>query len=416
MRAARRLLVTAAAASCAVSAAPAAAHTHLADLRPEPEATLVSPPAAVALRFSEPVDVVGRAAVIRSAGRGVALDVLRRRGGRLLLLRPRAPLAAGRVDVRFRVLSRDGHVLRGRYGFRVRRGTSAAAAATAGTSQALRLGGGGRGGADTAVAIAHGIHHLLFVLVAGLVLAGPRVLPAAGVRWPIGALRALCAAAAVTALLCASLTWLAAGDASWTRAVLPATVADAAGTTAGAEWLLRAGLWALAAVVAGGVLRGRPVVLTAVLGGLALSLALGGHAGSHGGAGSIAVDTVHVLAAGAWLGGLAVLALAARRGDRAAATTAFAPGARLAFAVLLATGVLNGLLRLGGVTALGDGDYGALVAVKLGLAAAIAAVAALAARRRPATGVTAAQLTVELTLGAAALAAAAILVETAPPT
>lgn len=401
----RGLIAVPAVLVCLLGAAPAAAHTHLAGLEPEPEATLATPPREVALTFNRPVDLVGRAAAMTNGGRDVAIDVLRRGGGSLVLLRPKAPLRAGRVDVRFRVLSEDGHVLRGRYGFRVRRG--AAAPPPAGASVTPRL--DDRSAADTAAAVTHGAHHLLFVLAAGLLLAGPVVLAAAGVAWPAGGLRAVALLAALASVLTASLTWAAADGASAWRALLPASVWSAGGTSAGGAWLLRAGLWALIAALP----RVRWLRIAA-LEGIALSVAIKGHAGTHGGAESVIVDALHLLAAGTWLGGLAVLAVVSRRpaADRAAATRAFSGIAVPAFAVLLLTGVANGLLRLGGPEI--AGGYGALVVAKLGLALAILAVAAagLRARRAAAGG---AQLGIELTLGSCALVLAAILVETAPP-
>jgi copper transport protein len=370
--------------------AAASAHTHLAGLRPEPEAVLEHPPDAVRLVFNQPVDLV--AATIRNT----AVDVLRRAGGKQLVLRPRTGMRAGRVDVRFRVLSKDGHVLRGRYGFTVKRG---AAVVVPARDEALRLSGGGT---STSAAIAHGVNHLWFVLAVGLVLVGPLVLPAAGVAMPAGLLRAICVAGAATAVLCASLTWLAAEGGEATRALLPGTIGDAADTSAGAGWLLRAGLWAVAAVAVP-----RRLVAGAALGAIALSLALSGHAGSYGGAGSVAVDTVHLLAAGTWLGGLAVLAMS-MRGDGAAARAAYARVALLAFAALVVSGALNAVLRLGSVDALTDGAYGRLVIAKAAVAALIAAVALTAALRRR-------QTVLELGLGASALVLAAVLVETGPP-
>jgi copper transport protein len=391
----RRSAALVAMAASLLSPAAASAHTHLKDLRPQPEAVLRRPPDSVRLVFNQPVDVIARGTGIRDA----AADLLLLGGGRQLVLRPHSALRAGRIDVRFRVLSKDGHVLRGRYGFTVRRGAL--------PGEALQV-AGADSSTSTAAAIVHGLHHLLFVLAVGLALTGPLVLGAAGVAFPAGALRAICLAGVVVSVLCASLTWLAADGGAVTRALLPGTIGDAAGTTAGAGWLLRAGLWLAAALA----VRQR-LLCGGVLAGIALSLALSGHAGTHGGAGGVPVDAVHVLAAGAWLGGLAVLAVA-WRGDRAAATSAYGRIALLAFGALVVSGALNALLRVGSFDALVDRDYGRLVLAKTAIAAAVAVVAATAALRHRA--VSASRLAAELGLGAGALTLAAILVETAPPT
>ncbi len=382
--------------------AAADAHTHLADLRPEPEAVLPRAPHAVQLVFNQPVDLVGGGIAIRNARRDAGVSVVKAAGGRLLVLKPRRLLRAGRVDVRFRVLSKDGHVLKGRFGFNVRRG-----AAPAPGSLALAATQGGREGA---VGVTHGLHHLLFILALGLAMVGPLVLTAAGVAFPAGLLRGLCLGGAAVSVLCATVTWVEADGQSLLHALTPAAVADTAGTASGQGWLLRAGLWLLAAVI-----EPKRLMRGGVLAGVALSLALSGHADSHGGTGSIAVDAAHLVAAGAWLGGLATLGYVfLRHGDTARSAAAFGRMALLAFAALVLTGVLNAILRVGSFDALVREDYGLLVLAKLGLALLIAATAATSAlRHRPAGGP---QVAVELGLGAAALTLAAILVETAPVT
>ena len=207
-------------------------------------------------------------------------------------------------------------------------------------------------------------------------------------------------------MLLASLTWLAAEGEPVTRALLPATIGDAAGTDAGEDWLLRACVWLVAAAVAPSLL-----MASGALAAVALSLAMSGHAGTHGGFGSVLVDTVHLLAAGVWLGGLAVLLKSLRRkggarrptGRAMDATDAFGRIAVLAFAVLVVSGALNAVLRLGSLDALFDESYGRLVLAKIAAAAAIAVVAVRAKR------------STELFFGAIALTLATILVETAPP-
>ncbi len=378
--------------------ATAGAHTHLSDLQPEPEAVVQHAPDAVRLTFNQPVDVVARSTRIVNGGHDQRALVTQRRGGRQVLLRPRTLLHAGRVHVRFRVLSQDGHVLRGQYGFVLRRGTQRRA-------DGLQV-NAGAGGTTTGVEIVHGIHLLLFVLALGLALVGPLVLGSAGMAVPVGTLRGLCLAGAAVSVLLASLTWLAAEGEPVTHALLPATIGDAAGTEAGEDWLFRACLWLVAAAVAPSLL-----VASGALAAVALSLAMSGHAGTHGGFGSVLVDTVHLLAAGVWLGGLAVLLKGLRRkgggrlptGRAMDATDAFGRIAVLAFAVLVISGGVNAVLRLGSLEALVDESYGLLVLAKIAAAATIAVVAVQAKRSS------------ELFFGTIALALASILVGTAPP-
>ncbi len=379
--------------------ASAGAHTHLSDLYPGPEAVLQQAPEAVRLTFNQPVDLVARGTRIFNRGLDMHAAVTQRAGGKQLLLRPRKLLLAGRVDVRFRVLSQDGHVLRGRYGFTLQRSSLP-------SGGALRVRAGG-GGTTKVAAVAHGAHHVLFVLALGFAFVGPFLLGAGRRANPLGLLRRLCLGGALASVLCATLTWLGAEGEPVTRALLPATIGDAAGTDAGAGWLLRAGLWLVAAAAAPWLL-----VCGGALAAIALSLALTGHADTHGGFGSVLVDTVHLLAAGVWLGGLAVLLWALRRrggaarptGQAMAMRTAFGRIALLAFAVLVLSGALNAVLRLGSVDALFNDAYGRLVLGKIAAAIAIAVAAARSERQA------------ELFFGAAALSLASILVETAPPT
>ena len=123
--------------------------------------------------------------------------------------------------------------------------------------------------------------------------------------------------------------------------------------------------------------------------GLIGLIAFVGHAGATPGtAGDIhlASDIVHLLAAGAWLGGLPVLAmlLARARTTDDPAWRSFAVRATRRFswlgvvcvAVLLATGIINSWNLLGGPRDLVTTDYGRLVLLKIGLFVAMVGIAA----------------------------------------
>jgi putative copper resistance protein D len=123
--------------------------------------------------------------------------------------------------------------------------------------------------------------------------------------------------------------------------------------------------------------------------GLIALIALTGHAGATPGtAGGIhlASDMAHLLAAGAWLGGLPALALLlayARRADDPA-WRGLAVGAVRRFSwlgivcvgALLATGIVNSWNLLGGPRDLVTTNYGRLVLLKIGLFAAMVGIAA----------------------------------------
>jgi putative copper export protein len=126
------------------------------------------------------------------------------------------------------------------------------------------------------------------------------------------------------------------------------------------------------------------------------AVAASGHAGSADPRlPSILNDWLHLVAAAAWLGGIAFLALvwgpALRRAGReerlAVARHVLAPFGRIAvpaFAVVAATGLVSLVVQLGHLDALWSTGYGRVLAVKIALVAAIAAAgAAHGLRLRP---------------------------------
>jgi copper resistance protein D len=114
-------------------------------------------------------------------------------------------------------------------------------------------------------------------------------------------------------------------------------------------------------------------------------LGLIGHAGATPGAAGdlqLATDVVHLLAAGAWLGGLPALAiLLAQAGShpawRASAVRRFGTLGVICVAALVASGLFNAWSLLSGPRDVLATDYGRLLLAKLALVAAMLAVAAV---------------------------------------
>ena len=114
-------------------------------------------------------------------------------------------------------------------------------------------------------------------------------------------------------------------------------------------------------------------------------LALIGHAGATPGAAGqlhLASDVVHLVAAGVWLGGLPALALllsSARppRGLAARAAARFSALGVASVGALLASGIVNSWMLLSAPRDLIATDYGALLFLKIGLFAAMLAIAAV---------------------------------------
>jgi putative copper export protein len=143
-------------------------------------------------------------------------------------------------------------------------------------------------------------------------------------------------------------------------------------------------------------------------------------------------DTLHVLAAGAWVGGLAVVLLLDRRWCRSpeapqpasllpALVPAFSPVAVASVATLIITGSLASWIHLPTFDALWETAYGRLLALKVGLVLAVLAMGAVNWKRLtplladpegpPAMRKVAAA---ELAIATAVLLATALLVRTSP--
>lgn len=100
-----------------IRALPVLAHAAPVNSEPRGGATLAVAPDAVRLEFSQPVELKFSRVEVR-AGRSLVSDRadLRLESGRMLV-QPLPPLAAGRYDVKWRVLSTDGHVTEGSFWF-----------------------------------------------------------------------------------------------------------------------------------------------------------------------------------------------------------------------------------------------------------------------------------------------------------
>ena len=149
-------------------------------------------------------------------------------------------------------------------------------------------------------------------------------------------------------------------------------------TRFGNAWLVRLVLAVLLAFSFGH--SGLSAVLAA---GLLGSLAWSGHAGAAPGATGhlhLAVDVLHLLAAGAWLGGLLPLWLLLRRQAELAAlfaTERFSTLGTWAVGLLLVSGILNACLLLGSPADLVTTTYGQLLLLKIALFVAMVAIAAV---------------------------------------
>ena len=172
---------------------------------------------------------------------------------------------------------------------------------------------------------------------------------------------------------------MAGGELAGLRATLPIVLTR---THFGAIWVARAVTLGLLLIVSLAAWRPLRVVGLLLSLGVALTVSLTGHAADWGDR-SLAVfgDWIHVVAAGTWIGGLFMLALAVFA-DRARWPVALLGGiarrfSRLAGYCLLAvvtTGAYNAWIQVPALTALWTTAYGEALLVKLVLVVALAAI------------------------------------------
>src|SRR4051812_26159113 len=379
----RRVLIGAAAALGAIGAGPAAAFAHPLLGGASPPPGLVSPrsPSAVVLGLSEAAVSRGSSiSMIGPSGARVPLGALRSSSGaRTLSAEVPRRLASAVYTVRWTALGADGHTVSGSFAFGVA-GPHGRAPAGAGA-----LGGSGVGGTGSEHAGLEGTGRIavrwLGLLAASLLLGGVALALLARRRereagesllgiWTRAApfaLATLFVASGAGALL------VAAGGAGAGLDASLLTVSPT-GRVALVRWALVVAASALALAHRSPLARGRAVALGAA--GALASYGFEGHvlALRSGRAFATTAQVVHVLSAGVWLGGLLLLALAARAapgGARAGART-FAPLAASALAVSALTGVLAALREVDHWYFLRFSDYGRVLLVKAALVALVA--------------------------------------------
>jgi copper transport protein len=411
-------------AALALLPAPAGAHALLKATTPERGARLEQAPKQVTLRFSEPVEAeFGAVRVFDSRGREVQAGGTISRGAEVAV-RLRDGLGEDGYTVTYRVISADSHPVSGGFVFVV--GDAPAPATTVGEL----LGDDDAGAATgTAFGVTRAVQFAAIALALGALvfawlcwLPGLRATAGAGAAWLAastafsGRLRVLLLLAAPAGALSGALAIVLQGAVAGGTGVADAldaeVIGNVVGTRFGTVWALGVGAWltvgALAAaprpvpalrpasVGATGLAlpgTGRLVALAVPLAALAMLPALGGHASVQPPVAVLApANVLHVLAIGAWLGGVAVLVLAVRSatvrleaGARtrllAAVVARFSALAGVAIAVLLASGIAQAIVEVRTPANLVETAFGRAVLVKIALFAAIVALGAINRRR-----------------------------------
>jgi copper transport protein len=366
----------------AASAAPAFAHATLQETSPTAGQVLDQPPKTVTLGFSESVEVtLGAVRVFNSKGDRLDVGEASHPGGQENRVQVDVPnLDDDSYVVTWRVLSADGHPVKGAFTFQV--GETAAAGNLQGLTERLLANQGGDNTVGFLYAVARfGVFASLALLVgaaAFLVLiwpAGRESVGAARLVWAgwIGAFVATVVGIGLEGAYAAALPL---GD-----AIKPSTISDVLDTRFGRVWLLRLILLLVAIPILRLLVNRRPVVeyplprwwrpaAVVVAVGLLLTPGLSGHAGS-GDYVPLAVvaDVVHLGGVSLWLGGLVVLlAVVLRRKhleELRAVVPRFSQLALVAISVIVVSGAFQAWRQLGGLSDLRDTDYGKLLAAKL---------------------------------------------------
>jgi copper transport protein len=418
----RRAVTLAVLAACLAAPATAGAHAALLRTQPEPSATVTGAPKQVALTYSEVIeprfavisitDADGHSQVAGAPRRAPAnpaqVDVPVRR------------MARGWYLVFWRVISADGHPVRGAYTFAV--------GPNPGPAPQFAIPSLRETAATPSLLIARWAVFLSLMAAGGLLafrlfVARPVVrrvqgtsLRSVSIALTVAFAVALIAVPVYVDLSTAQFTLRSAFSVS-------ALVPLMRSSSFGRSFLDLELILALAAVAAFAAVRcDRPerelrsvAELLALIGvGAAFAAAmlvpgLGGHAAQYSPRGvSLAIDWVHMSAGAVWVGGLIglVVLAAATRARRVSALAVVVPRfSRVAFVsvtVLIATGVVASIIRLPTLGSLWDTGYGQALIVKVGVLTAALGLAAVnllrsrprleAARTRPSLAAPAAAL------------------------
>lgn len=382
LRRAFLLLVACAAAALAAlapgSGQPASAHALVETSSPADGATVSEPPTEVTIEFTEGVRVpLGSVRVVDSGGERVDDGVIDVAGGEVTV-GLRRDLPDGTYTTAFRIISADGHPVRGGIVFAVGEGDPGEGVAFE------EILGGGDTGWEVAAAV------LRFAAYVGALLAAGGAVFLAVVR-DVGSDRdrlarvvttsaSVAGAAAVLGIVAQAALATGLGASAVTESgVLGDVLADGLGAATAAL------LVGLAVAVAGARAAPRLAGRVAACAGAAVaagSFALAGHTRSTDpGWLAIPADAMHVLAAAIWFGGLILLAVCLRRRGAdddpvgaAGVLSRFSALAAWTVAVLAVTGSALAWGEIRAMKALAT-TYGAVFVAKLAVAACVGFVA-----------------------------------------
>lgn len=393
-----------------VTAGTAWAHIRLERSDPGANAVVDAAPAELRLEFSGRIEARYTSVTVTAPdGSTVATGGVIFVGGSDRIITVAFPPVAtsGTYTVRWRTAGADGHVLEGSYVFELALPGRAAETAAVppqdtGAAAAHDMSGHHDHAEPETVGsaldvVGRGLHFLALILAAGAVTLRSVLLPrlrntevteATGAALERRSWQALAAAALLLAVAAVLRLWLQSvalhgAERAWSTPLLSIMLRD---TGWGRAWVAQIFLFAVlgAAIAWARPARDRFAAALAFIAtaGLCMIPALSGHAAGATGIGRLIVvnDAVHVFAAGAWIGTLALLLLiviprlARDRsvGAAALAVDAFSPLALTAAGLVAASGAINTLVHLNTPAELWTTDYGRTLLVKLAFVALVA--------------------------------------------
>jgi copper transport protein len=366
---------------------PASVDAHAAFERSDPAAgaTLTEAPAEIRIWFTEPLEQSYTGADLLDAAGAKVPDItvaIAPDDGHQLIIDPPADLPEGGYTVAWRTLSAaDGHTLEGYFGFRIGTGSAGGTVtAVSGSSQSDPLRGLARGLALI------GLAALLAIAPLTLWLFDPiaRTIPDLSELLRVS-LRRYAVLAALVAMSGSAVALIAQATAIAPDASIVTAIAQTLGDTRyGRLWLIRIGLLLAIAVLITVAFRAsdrqrRALLVAASALALAapIPVSLLSHAAAQqeGQVTAVAGDTLHLLAASVWVGGLFMLVLVLlpalfslsaeqRLGALRLAIPRFSAIGLAAWGILVLSGLYAAWLQVGTVGALRDTDYGRALLLK----------------------------------------------------
>ncbi|MDX6302202.1 MAG: copper transport protein [Nocardioidaceae bacterium] len=392
-----------------VSAAPASAHSELVSSSPANGTRLDHAPPQVTLVFTEGINLIpGGLQLLDTRGATVKTAAPTAQGNTITWPMP-GNLGSGAYVVNWRIISADGHPVSGAFSF----GVGAAARSVAPST------GNATGTAPWPVVAVRFAGYLAFSVLLGVV---------AFVTWCSPASRTVGSAQLLARIgLAGGVVTTVAGllvqgpysvGAGWGRTFDLSLLQETVATPFGEALLWRLAIygalffaiWALEWLepIAARWMAGAGLVA------LAVTFAESGHGAASGRVTDLAVDTAHVFAAGIWVGGLIVLTVEGRSVERRALEQ-FSRLAMTSVLVLVASGVVNSLLRVNQPAQLWQTRYGVLLLTKVALVGGALAAAALSRRHLQTARSPLGSVRLEAGVTVVVLALTAVLTLTAPP-